>query len=359
MRRLALPLVVLVVLALGLGLFVGGAVPSSAAQVNGTGLSEKAFADQLSVIRGHRSFLCYLAAQQYIESNGAASLRASNGAIAASSSTELAALWLNQRIDAEITHQAVAAHGGLPLSSAAITRAEQDLASTMDSVLQRYQCGVSSGVQLLASLPSGFAEQLVVAQAEDEALLSATRGLISNDKVKAYFDAHGSDFDTYCVSAILLPSKAQADSVRQKITGGLSFADAAKQYSQDSSSAPSGGDLGCFSPGSTNYSSVASFVSTLPVGTVSKTIANGTNGFVLLEVTKRTPATLAQATSSIQRILLQEEARQLIVAAQVSVDPRYGTWSTTTVVPRVVPPAAPAASSLLNVRAILPGAGGF
>ncbi len=360
MRRLSLSFLVLAVLAVVIGLFVGGGIPASAASVNGSSISQKSFDDQLAAINGSKSFLCYVAASEYVSSKGANQINSPTGAIKDSTSTELAALWLNQRIDAQITHDAVAAKGLLPLSSEAMAQAESDLTSVMDSVLQQYQCGVSSGAQLLNVIPKWFAFQLITAQAEDEALLKASKSSVLNDAaIKAYYDQHQGDFDTYCVSGILVGTKAEAEDVRAQLGNGLSFTDAASKYSKDSASAAKGGQLGCFSPSSSSYGNVVNLVKDLKVNVPSAPTSNGSNGYVILEVTSRTSTALSDVGTIIQRTLLRDEARRLINAANVNVNPRYGTWQQSTLVSHVVPPNAPKASDLLNVKSILPGAEGF
>lgn len=359
-RRLSFSFLVLAVFAVVIGLIVGGGVPARAASVDGSAISQTSLDDQLAAIDGSKSFGCYLAASEYVSSNGANQLTSPTGAIKDSTSTELAALWLNQRIDAQITHETLNAKGLLRLSQTALAQAESDLTQTMDSVLQQYQCGVASGSQLLNAIPKWFALQLITAQAEDEALLKSSKStVLSAAAVQAYYAQHARDFDTYCVSGILVGTKAEAQDVATKLRQGLSFADAATQYSKDAASSAKGGQLGCFSPSDSNYGSVANLVKGLTVNVPAPPTSNGSNGYVILMVTSRTPTPEANAASIIESTLLRDEARRLINNATVSVNPRYGIWQQSTLVSHVVTPNAPSAQNLLNVRAILPGAEGY
>jgi hypothetical protein len=88
----------------------------------------------------------------------------------------------------------------------------------------------------------------------------------------------------------------------------------------------------------------------LPLDTVSSPISDN-GGYFLVEITKRTPTSFAQATTEVESAVQAAGATKagaIIDAAEktahISVDGRYGKWSA----PRVLPPPSPAATDLLN-----------
>jgi PPIC-type PPIASE domain len=136
-----------------------------------------------------------------------------------------------------------------------------------------------------------------------------------------------------------------------QINGGASFASVAKANSLDQTSAANGGALGC------NFT-VASVeqelqVPSLTVGALVGPVQEAASGaWVIFEVTGEVTQSLAAATPTIRQDLLRTTANQTRVANQVkrfarhsdiSVDPRYGTWT----VARIVPPPGPRPADLL------------
>jgi len=370
-RRLSLPLIVLTVVTLGLGLLVGGAGSHPAATVNGAGLSQSTLDKQLSTVTTSRPWLCYMNAAELVRSQGQSGLTSPTGAIKASYSTSFVSNWLNQQVTEEIIHQSAANQHLLPLTGAALYQAQSDLIASMDATLgqvtgSQYDCQ-ATGTQVLGSMPKWFITEQIQAQAESEALLIATGGInLSPASVQAYYDAHSAAFDTYCLSGIVVTTQADGAAAKAAIDGGMSFTDAAAKFSKDTTSAAKGGVLGCFTPATSAYTRVASFAKDLKVGVASDPQANGSNAFLILMVTSRTATPLKDVYNYVQRSILASdassssgEARRLIRTASVSVNPRYGTWSSSAALAGVVPPVAPSTKSLLNVPAITPGAEGF
>jgi hypothetical protein len=110
-------------------------------------------------------------------------------------------------------------------------------------------------------------------------------------------------------------------------------------------------------------------VSQLPAGTNLQTLADNqvsapislNGGYLLLEITSRTPTSFAKATSSVHLALGRlgaTDAVKLLQAtekrAAISVNPRYGTWNPT--VAQVEVPTTPAVGDVLNPAVNDPGA---
>jgi foldase protein PrsA len=76
---------------------------------------------------------------------------------------------------------------------------------------------------------------------------------ITDEEMKTYFDENKNTFaqaEQVKASHILVEDEAKAKEVKEKLAAGEDFAALAKEYSTDTASAESGGDLGFFSKGS-------------------------------------------------------------------------------------------------------------
>ena len=355
MRRLSLPLSIVIVLALGLGLLIGGTAPTSAVSVNGHITSQASVKAELNAITSNASYLCYMNDSELIRTQGASGLVSPWGATTASWSSGYVANWLNQDITNEIIHQAAQAKGLLPLSQADLLNAQTDLLGSMDATLNEaagteYACN-GTATQILETMPTWFVRDQIVAQAESEALLVATGGIaLDSNSVQAYYNTHTSDFDTYCLSAIELTDPTVYPKIQAGLAAGTSFGALAKQYSQDATSAANNGVLGCIDPTAASYSSVVQDA-----------------GKLILLVTSRTHTPLSKSGMEeiVRREMLAQDAanssasaKHLITSAAVQVNPLYGHWSRSKALSGIVPPTVPPGSQLLNSIVITPGATG-
>lgn len=373
MRRLSLPLSIVIVLALGLGLLIGGTAPTSAVSVNGHITSQASVKAELNAITSNASYLCYMNDSELIRTQGASGLVSPWGATTASWSSGYVANWLNQDITNEIIHQAAQAKGLLPLSQADLLNAQTDLLGSMDATLNEaagteYACN-GTATQILETMPTWFVRDQIVAQAESEALLVATGGIaLDSNSVQAYYNTHTSDFDTYCLSAIELTDPTVYPKIQAGLAAGTSFGALAKQYSQDATSAANNGVLGCIDPTAASYSSVVQDAGKLTVGVPSGPILSGSNNSeLILLVTSRTHTPLSKSGMEeiVRREMLAQDAanssasaKHLITSAAVQVNPLYGHWSRSKALSGIVPPTVPPGSQLLNSIVITPGATG-
>jgi foldase protein PrsA len=172
---------------------------------------------------------------------------------------------------------------------------------------------------------------------------------ISDADIKAYFAKNHAQFDQaeqVRARHILVADEKTADMIEAKLKAGGNFADLAKQYSTDTASKVSGGDLGFFPRGKMVPAfSDAAFA--LKVGQTSAPVKSPF-GWHIINLEERKPATtatLASAQAQIKDALTQQANQQLIPAFMQSlrakaniqvIDPRYAD-----VFPP--PPPAPAA----------------
>jgi hypothetical protein len=345
-------------------------LPSDAATVDGHGISTDTLNGDLSAIDASPSYQCYLQASVLLDSQGQAQLPALSGVRPAGGDgamgqygSAFVRYWLSRMVtSAVVAEQAGARHLTVTDAQAAAARAEtgQIVGGTFATLEQdgvQPNCSpVPSGADVLASLPGPFVDALARAQAASDLLAASAVGSdLSTGSMARYFAAHRHDFDTVCVQGFSLPSAA-AGPLRAAIESGLPFAKAV----------PAGATMqhACFSPAGANYRAISAAVGQLAVGDVSAPVPSGSGASYLLELTGRTPATLAGSHAVLRGAIVNAglaRADHLLAAAErrahVSVDPRYGRWTISRASAGVAPAVSPPPSSLLSPLANLPGAG--
>ena len=330
--------VVFIVAAGSLAIIVGPGPAPDAALVNGVSIPNSQVTSDIATIVSNHPYLCYLNASTLVRTGGSSGLGSVTGSKPNTWSPSFVASWLDQEITSEVVAQENHKLGIGDVSPEQLALAKKDLIASMDSTLSQvastaYACP-ASGAQILASMPPAFVDRQVIAQANSEALLAHEGGLALDDaSLRRYFEENSSRFDTVCVSGILLSSQAAASSVRSSLEAGANFADTARSSSLDASKSK-GGELGCFSPSSSNYQSVQTDVGSLAVGQITQPLASQGGKYVLLKVTSRTPTSYDQVQEVVRRTVLgldaarvSTQANELVKNAVVWVDPTYGTWN--------------------------------
>jgi PPIC-type PPIASE domain len=340
------------------------AIPNTAATINGTAMSQATLNEDLAAIANSPAYQCYLEASTLVASQGQSAGPPVQGVGGAGTyANNFVQTWLNTLINAEIFRQ-VAAARNVTVSQDQIDAARADYVASVDSTLQQvsgsqFQCP-ASGASTVASMPTGFVERQVAAQAAFEGLVASIPGYgVSPSDLTAYYDAHQSSFNTLCVSGIVVASQATATTVRNQIVAGTPFAQAAQQSSTDPTGAK-GGVLGCFAPGEQGYSAYANALSGLKVGDVTQPI-QGQSGYILLQLTSSTPNSLSSEAENVRHAILQagsSEAGQLVQAAvrhaTVTVDPQYGVWVSHGSNVGLFAPATPPLNTLISASANQP-----
>jgi len=151
--------------------------------------------------------------------------------------------------------------------------------------------------------------------------------VLQEEVLPGYFEERRDDFDTLCVSHILVstegrtPAEARTrvDDLAAQLEAGASFETLASEQSDDATAAQAAGDLGC--GGSERF--VAAFgeaAGALAVGEVSEPVETEF-GFHLI---RRADASYEAAAAEVQQRFLVDESED----ADVDVNPRYGRWVT-------------------------------
>lgn len=135
---------------------------------------------------------------------------------------------------------------------------------------------------------------------------------------------------TVCASHILVETEEEANAVLDRLNAGEDFATVASEVSIDTSSAVNGGDLGCASPGQ-YVTEFADATMTADVGSVTGPVETQ-YGFHVIRVDSRTVATTDDVISTLSdnqlSNLINDWYLASISAADITVDPQYGTWET-------------------------------
>ena len=142
---------------------------------------------------------------------------------------------------------------------------------------------------------------------------------ITDDEVKAYYEENKDDYDTaesIEVSHILVEDKETAQKVLDKLEAGEDFADLAKEYSTDESTAKNGGELGFIKSGEmVEEFEKAAFA--LKVGEISD-IVKTDYGYHIITATDYKEAKESTYEES------KEDAKEAALAAKISSE--YSSW---------------------------------
>jgi parvulin-like peptidyl-prolyl isomerase len=288
-------------------------------------------------------------------------------------SSTLAANWLQTKIYAAAFQQMFDSRK-LKVTADDRTRAQQ-------GVYQSY-----GGEQLFKSFPKSLQNELLRQQELVEAVAAAVQNEIAPTKTpteadaRAYYNSHKAQLACASgkqVSHILVADQATANAILQQLNQGASFADLAKQHSTDTGSATQGGLLGCLQPNA--Y--VAEFQQAADSAPLDKVVGPVhtqfgyhlilvqpfDNSFEALraQILQQLESDATQRASTDVNTKLTSELNAILKRADVTLDPRYGTWRYVKADQRfeVQPPKAPKVRSqrervVTTTTSTLPGFAG-
>lgn len=189
--------------------------------------------------------------------------------------------------------------------------------------------------------------------------LDDSRGVLTEEEIDERVAGETNRLTEVCASHILLgqlvnlegdeleeaatEAEAEAADVLARLANGEDFSDLAMEVSADEGSGAFGGDLGCvFDPEARYVEAFAEAVLTAPVGEVLDEAVRSQFGYHVILVNSRTVPTEEEVVDSLNAggiaTALEEWVLGVFERAEVSVEPRFGTWEATPQ-PRVVPPA--------------------
>jgi hypothetical protein len=251
------------------------------------------------------------------------------------------------------------------VTPADVTAAEADY----ESQLQQQQaesgsptgCTLTTTSSLAAQLPRAFLRQRATSLADQE-IFEVVIGHVdlSTTALEAYYTAHLADVTQECLNLVIADSAAAAQTIRNQIAAGESFAAASTSSSADTQVTPSGGELQCVYPSQLNGqlgTALGLTVDALDAGQLSEPLtwqtSNPTTGepetfYLVVQMRQHQIVPFASLRASIREAVLEQHAsvvgttlNHMVARAQIEVDPRYGTWSAKhgVTVPTPPPPA--------------------
>lgn len=294
-----------------------GSDEGTAAVVDGTSITHQDVVDELVAIRGNETYV------EAVESQGGPVL----GTIEDSFDTAFVASQLSLRIRYLLVANETERRG---------LEADTECRAAAQSSLTQQLAGASpdgDGAAVLDGFADGYRNYLI--DREAAALLLQgdliEQPCVADDAVGAYYEAHQEDFEQACASHILVPTQDEAAEVVTELRSGGDFAALALEHSTDSASAQQGGSIGCVPAGAVPSLDAALF--SQPIGAVGDPVQTEF-GFHVLRVDSRAVPPLTDIRDAVSQRFAEEvrEAFRVwyvdaLAAADVTVDPRYGTWN--------------------------------
>jgi hypothetical protein len=362
--------ILLVVLAGGL-VAAALAIPTNAAVVNGTNVSQAQLNSDVRAVAASPDYQCFLNSQTYLASQGSAEappvLGAGTGQNVGDNPTATS-VFVSQSLQQEIDLQTVnqlAARSQVTVTQsqldnarkvyeAEITEIMAEVAQTAQGENPAFSCSVTgkplTGSQVLSTLPASYVDQQVQYIASVTALREHFSGYGSTDAgLLRYYQSHLSAFDTGCFTVAVFSSQSDATAAKASVASGTPFSTVA-------TGTQGGGPQGCIVlaqiaaelPSSANLQA-------LPLNTVSDPINDGSM-YLLVEVTKRTHTDFSAVKTLVSQAVQQAGATKTqaaLAAAQrhsdISVNAQYGVW--VAVPGQIHVPFAPRPSDVPNLKA--------
>jgi hypothetical protein len=356
-------LILLIVLAGGLA-WASLSVPTNAASVNGSTISQSALASDVNAVAHSKLYDCFLNGEQLIATQGqdsvpdvdGAGLQSTDGPYTAVN-TAFVSTFLNTEIGHDIVFQ-LAATRHLKATAGQLATARTELNNQVTSVLQELEenqiacpgaTSSTTGADVLSTMPHAFVNDLVDFDATISLLEEDLSGVGSSTAdLQRYFYEHNGEFENACFTVATYTSLADAQAAIAKVNAGTPFATVA--------TAAGGGPQGCYIRYSIGSELPAgNGIDTLAVNTPSAAITEGTS-YLVIEITKLTQTPFSTALAEVHSAVQSAgsvKARDVVTEAEqratVAVDPRDGNWIPKDVA--VVPPTEPDQLDVLNATA--------
>jgi parvulin-like peptidyl-prolyl isomerase len=362
----------------------------AAATVNGVDISEDALLAQLGAAASVEAY-----GPQLLGLTGTVTGEAPNTYSTAASAEVLTTLIAFELIDQELAER------DLEITDDDLTAAEETAAQILGTSAETGQADPVAGQELLdqlddearTTLLDGLAGASLLGEAFAEEM---EIGEVTDEAVRAAYDEDPAAFSTEesCVRHILVmpvdpesgaeatpeeseAARVEAEGILDELDGGADFETLARERSDDTTSGAEGGDLGC-NPREAFIPEFDEAVWSLDVGGTSEVVESSA-GFHILQVYDRRTPTFEDVADQIRTQLegqaqqdaqaaTQEAFAQIILDADVTVDPRYGTWEYFVIgeageeqvdnrddaqVARVVPPGGPTTTTASTLAPLL------
>ena len=272
------------------------------------------------------------------------------------------------------------ARRGVAVTQADVAVATSDYEAQLLSQLTQAQqqnaaptgCALTTAKALSAQLPHAFLAREGQSLADQEVFEVAVGHVdLSQAALEAYYAAHRTQVTEACLNVIVADSAANAQTLHDQIAAGTTFTDASSSAAVDSQVSPPGGTLQCEYPAEVTQQFGATLGPTVlalktgqlaePLTLQSQSSTGATTSlYAVVQMRAHQLVPFATLRSSIRQAILSAHAsvvgkalNTLVGRAQVSVDPRYGTWSAKRGVAVPTPPTpAFVLHASANVRAV-------
>jgi len=296
-----------------------------AASANGASVTTEGVKEELDALSANSNYLKTIDDNRKAQGRGAV-IGSAPGTFAPAFVAEV----LNRQLKYALIHDEVERRD--------LTVTDECKAAANNDLLLSIGGSAQQGEATLAGFPAEYRTKLEGWNADQYALQADLAGQPcgSDSVAKAYFDAHTDDFTQDCVSLIVVNDESLANSIVAQARTGADFAALASQYSTDQQTAPTGGEAGCHYPFDFP-TTLAPTVRGTQVGAVTEPISDNAGGFVIFKVDDRKPDAYEDAKSDAARLAARDQQvelsawlQQTFTDAPVTVDPRFGTYDSTT-----------------------------
>jgi hypothetical protein len=182
-------------------------------------------------------------------------------------------------------------------------------------------------------LPAEAVRAQITTWIQEQVAADDTQGVDADEAAELY-DAGMEASGTTCISGIVVEDRDTATRVADELTGGADFADLLEAENLDPSLGDAGGDVGCITSSQVEEAADLEFVQVAaslsaesPVDIAPLLDTEG-NEFAWVVLSFRSFAELTPADAGTVTATIDNAAR--LAAADVFVDPRYGTFDATT-----------------------------
>lgn len=292
-RSFAVPVALLALVAVPVLAACGDETDPDALEVNGTTFSQSSVDDELNAISDNETFVDFVTEQ-------GGEISSSEGTI----NSTVTANWLTQIVIGQVAADALADAG------IEVTDADREEGRSQSEQ-------VFGNAENFDAFDTSFQDDVVDRNAAlvafDQAAAAGDLDLSDDVIDDAIAQAKDACESGRFVSHILVETQAEADVLALELAGGADFGDVAQESSTDGSAAQ-GGALGCYEAG-TYVQEFADAVEAAELDEVTQPVQSEF-GFHLILVSDEPP--VAQVTADALGLLVR--------TADVSVEPRYGSW---------------------------------
>jgi hypothetical protein len=259
------------------------------------------------------------------------------------------------------------ARRGVTITHTDLTAATADYEGQLAGQLQQAQsdgdapsgCTLSATKVISSQVPGTFLARQATSLADQE-VFEVTVGHVnvSQSALESYYRSHLSQVTQACLNVVVAETQTAGQALHDQIATGTSFATASTSSDADQDvGLPAGGQLPCEYPSQVTGqfgSANAAVVNALTAGQLSEPLAlttESTTGatttlYAVVQMRQHQLVPFATLRSSIREAILSAHVslvgaalNRLVAEAHVSVDPRYGGWSSKHGITVPTPPA--------------------